>query len=117
MDAEILYYRLGRLLGDAPDLSSGTPLSQAQHQWLGRVGAIVDAVGDSSTRAGFRVASENIDFGSRSKHVHTMFVILSRKGSMKIKPTSEATVQADAFRVNRIIIVQSLSAGPLHWSR
>src|SRR5258705_2124419 len=56
MDAETLYHQVGRLIQSMPALPSGSPLTDDDHLWLGRVDALLLETGDVSDSIDWRGA-------------------------------------------------------------
>lgn len=78
MDAENLYRQLGRLLSQAPNLWQAKYLDQDGHLWLGRVGAIVEAVGDISDKSAFRSSTQNLVGLLRETSIQSILAIANR---------------------------------------
>jgi hypothetical protein len=56
---EAIYRQLGSLVAELPDLLE-VPVKPATHVWLGRVGALVEAMGDGGKIAAFQVAVRSL---------------------------------------------------------
>lgn len=78
MDPAILYRQLGRLLGQAPNLWQTKYLSEENHRWLGRVGAIVDAVGDLTDTVVFRASAQSLVGSLRESSIQTLLAVANR---------------------------------------
>jgi hypothetical protein len=78
MDPSILYRQLGQLLGQAPNLWRTKYLSEEEQRWLGRVGAIVDSVGDHADTTAFRVSAQNLVGSLRESSIQSLLAVANR---------------------------------------
>ena len=78
MDPSILYRQLGQLLGQSPNLWQTKYLSEEDHRWLGRVGAIVDSVGDLADTSVFRASAQSLVGSLRESSIQTLLAVANR---------------------------------------
>jgi len=75
---ENLYYQIGKLLEEMPDLTGGDPLSSKDQLWLGRAYSLI-ALGKSQADAiNFKVLSDNLLGPLRDSNVQGITAILYR---------------------------------------
>lgn len=78
MDPAILYKQLGQLLGQAPNLWQTKYLNEDDQRWLGRVGAIVDVVGDIADSTVFRTSTQGLTGSLRDSSIQTLLAVANR---------------------------------------
>jgi len=109
--ANTLYFRLGQLLAEMPDLAT-EPTTLEAASWLERAFEALEASGSLADVFQLRVAAENLSGGIRARHAETIAEIL-RRALVKVEPEVPLEVQgtfiiaktaADAFvAVQRIL--------------
>jgi hypothetical protein len=77
MTPERLYFDLGRILAEMPELASG-PITPEVQRWLARANTIVNASGSLAEALQLTVASENLDGPLRARNADTITNILHR---------------------------------------
>ena len=74
---ERLYFDLGRLIADMPELASA-PMTRELQSWLASANALVKSSGGLAEALQMKVACENLDGPLRDRHAETIANILHR---------------------------------------
>jgi hypothetical protein len=77
LDAQALYFQIGRLIEEMPELSAAGPLSPDVLTWMGRADALIAAGGDFSTKMEARTAATMIGI-SRQSGFELLKIVLHR---------------------------------------
>jgi hypothetical protein len=108
---EEVYFQLGRLVADLPDLAAD-PLTSATKTWLERADALVQVAGGLADTIQFRVAFQNLDGPNRARHARNIAAIVQRalaKAELEFPPESRgafitATNAFDVFVAVRRVL-------------
>jgi hypothetical protein len=76
-NARTLYFELGRLIAEMPELASG-PITPEVQRWLASANSIAKSSGSLTEPLQLTVASENLDGPSRARNAETITNILHR---------------------------------------
>ncbi len=76
-NSERLYFDLGRLIADMPELASA-PMTRELQSWLASANALVKSSGGLAEALQMKVACENLDGPLRDRHAETIANILHR---------------------------------------
>jgi hypothetical protein len=87
---EKLYFELGRLIAEMPELAPG-PITPEVQRWLASANALVKSSGSLTEPLQFTVACENLDGPLRGRHAETITNILH---SMFVKSGSECSTRS-----------------------
>src|SRR5262249_11408871 len=74
---EALYYQLGSLIAEIPELASG-PITPETSQWMLRAAVLVEIRGALADKIQMRVATENLDGMLRERNAQTIWAIVQR---------------------------------------
>jgi hypothetical protein len=74
---EALYYRLGNLMAETPDLATD-PATSETHQWIERAAELVEMAGGLADKIQLRVATENLNGVLRARNAETIQAIVQR---------------------------------------
>jgi hypothetical protein len=74
---DALYYQLGSLAAEIPELASG-PITPEIKQWILRAAVLVETAGDLADRIQMRVATENLEGMLRERNAQTIWAIVQR---------------------------------------
>ena len=77
IDPGALYIQLGRLVESMPHLEVG-PITPEVQQWLGRAGALIEAMGDAADIVQMKVSSANLNSSIRGTNAQTIKSIVYR---------------------------------------
>jgi hypothetical protein len=77
MTPETLYFELGRLIAEMPELASG-PITPDVQRWLASASALVKSSGSLTEALQLTVACENLDSPLRARNAETITSILHR---------------------------------------
>jgi hypothetical protein len=109
---EALYYQLGSLVAEIPELTSG-PITPEIKQWILRAAVLVEMAGDLADKIQMRVATENLDGILRDRNAQTIWTIVQRtlaKAERGAPPQSQgafivANSAFDAFAAVRKVLI------------
>ena len=112
MTPEELYFELGRLLAEMPDLATG-PITPEINRWLARAGALVESSGSLAEIIQLRVARNEFDGPVRARKAQTIAEIVHRSLAMaeaNAPPAVQGAVIAvgdslDAYKAVRKVLV------------
>jgi hypothetical protein len=108
---DALYYQLGSLVAEIPELASG-PITPEIKQWILRAAVLVETAGDLADRIQMRVATENLEGMLRERNAQTIWAIVQRtlaKAEREAPPQSQgafivANSAFDAFAAVRKVL-------------
>jgi len=108
---DALYYQLGSLVAEIPELASG-PITPEIKQWILRAAVLVEMAGDLADRIQMRVATENLEGMLRERNAQTIWAIVQRtlaKAEREAPPQSQgafivANSAFDAFAAVRRVL-------------
>ena len=111
---EALYYQLGSLVAEIPELASG-PMTPETDQWILRAAVLVELAGDLADKIQMRVATENLDGMLRERNAQTIWAIVQRtlaRAERKAPPQSQgsfivANSAFDAFAAVRKVLMSA----------
>jgi hypothetical protein len=110
LTAEALYYQLGSLLAESPELSG--PATAETDRWIARAFELVEQAGGLADKIQLRVATENLNGMLRARNAQTIRDIVQRaltKAELNAPPRSQgafivANNAFDAFAAVRRIL-------------
>jgi hypothetical protein len=79
---ETLYFQLGRLIAEMPELASG-PITSEVQRWLASADTLVKSSGSLTEALQLTVACENLDGPLRARNAETITNILHRLSKRK----------------------------------
>jgi hypothetical protein len=113
---DALYYQLGSLVAEIPELATG-PITPEIKQWILRAAVLVETAGDLADRIQMRVATENLEGMLRERNAQTIWTIVQRtlaKAEREAPPQSQgafivANSAFDAFAAVRKVLTTARS--------
>jgi len=110
LSPEGLYYQLGNLLAEIPELAG--PPTPETNQWIERAFELVELAGGLADKIQLRVATENLDGMLRARNAQTIRAIVQRalaKAELNAPPESQgafivANTAFDAFAAVRKVL-------------
>src|SRR5438874_208346 len=90
LSAEALYYQLGNLVAETPEL--GGPTTIETDRWIERAFELVELPGGLADTIQLRVATENLDGMLRARNAETIRTIVQRalvKAELKAPPRAQ----------------------------
>ena len=111
---EALYYQLGSLVAEIPDLAT-SPTTPETNQWIERAAVLVEMAGGLADKIQLRVASDNLDGMLRERNAQTIRTIVQRaliKAERNAPPRSQgafivANTTFDAFAAVRKVLTSA----------
>jgi hypothetical protein len=111
---EALYYQLGSLVAEIPELAAD-PTTPEANQWIERAAMLVEMAGGLADKIQLRVATENLDGMLRERNAQTIRAIVQRalaKAERNAPPQSQgafivANTALDAFAAVRKVLTSA----------
>jgi hypothetical protein len=111
---EALYYQLGSLVAEIPDLATG-PTTPETNQWIERAAMLVEMAGGLADKIQLRVATDNLDGMLRARNAQIIMTIVQRaliKAERNAPPRSQgafivANTTFDAFAAVRKVLTSA----------
>jgi hypothetical protein len=78
IEPEALYFQLGLLVSETPDLVNEDPITPSTQRWLGRATVLVEALGSDADKIYIATASNHLTGPLRGTNAQTIFSVIYR---------------------------------------